>query len=1628
MRVNLKERVPIKGDTHLKPPRWRWYSSLFEPINPFFGLLAGFLMSHVFLGIYALTQKPTVKRTFVYPLQISSQFVMAVRTCLAELGHLNWWKFILLLVLLTNRIAVAQAEQCLSKDKLIAHWLFDGNANDASNNGHDGTIVGEPELTTDKFGTANSAYQFFYKKKNGKTAGGFIEVAHHSELNLTNTHFSLSAWILQDVTNEGHSGIILAKRETENGFFIGIEGQEGEQEGFVKYKPFKGEVMRSTESIKQGWNHIVFTYDGSKGKIYINGQFKGEKALNSPTETQKNLFIGKESANLDEKHRWLGKLDNIRIYKCALSSSELEDLYKYPNNLPPQPPINLAPQHELTNVDPNGDVTLTWKITPDPDGDKLTTLIYVDGKLFNRCKKNSQPNSCIIPSDELDYGEKILWHIVVSDGYNTPVPGEMSIFTTQENNPPNEPDNPSLKNGDSTIEAPFGNVNQNLPTTLSWKGGDPDVGDKVTYTVEIVGCSATSSCEKEPQATSCTIPAGTLKSDEICTWLVKAEDNYDHTSTGKPWQFTTQPNKPPNEASHPVLKQEDKIINPTVDLIDPKQDLTFGWQLNGDPENDVLTSKICYASTKEIAPDKINEEVIACISDYGTETSATLQASLKKLDYDTPYAWIVSIKGEPPGNKSEWDIFTFKTTPAPATIDLTVNSGYANSLLDWDTFNAELFKITNYRVLRIKGNNPAAFKDANQYTLVKGSDELLCDNTDNSSCEDDEPLEVGEQYCYQVDGLDENGHVVTNSSFNPEETCIIFGETILQVKGASGLKGGDSQSVPLIMPNGGGLKIASGTICLGFDANVIEYDGVDSTAFTDSGYSFLPQVKPIFGISGITHFVQIIIGYNSIDPAEEEFLPTINELMGAGSLAEVYFRVKQDTTADYSPLKLLHNKNAEFNGISAVDCSNLYVPNNEDAIPLTMRNGKFTVKTKKGLRNGNGDILPRFWVRNAYIRGDLNGNGIVDAADVRIADGMGITKGKVKGYEWTPERLMAGDVNRDGVVNSADGDLILEYGFTGKWNSDETPATSTKRKPRTRRMLRDGNQNNPMLSIDNISGTAGSDIVATLSVCNVDNLSSFNTTIAYDKNVVEKIYRIRTTGLATGASMPYYDNKTGILRIGMHTRTPIEGCGAIATMTVRLVSGGNVKSSPLAIAKTNLYDKYGRDFATSVLQRNIDRENGTVTITDVEEPPIVDDVVMTPIKDIMPTPNVADVYSASVKVIDHNGNFVSGVTVVVGEKSTNTDSNGYAAVLGLLTGEHLMTITKGDDISATQTCVVGNNENCHLDFVVDSGESEMSGQYACYGIAADSNGKPITGATMQLENNIITTDEYGYFAFVDLVAGEHSIKASKEGNYVFMETACQVGDGENRQINFVNRNVALVNPAICNIYATNDGQRNNSQFITISLDGQYTLNDLGAMYPGYDIEAIAIDPKTNLIYAVSGEDATEVEKGYLFLLDGTTGELAPLGSTGFNEIEELVFSSDGILWAWAKDDGLVTIDLIAGFGTLVFPSDWQIEGLTILQNQQSHQVFYGTAGKELWTYNSYTGILPTAPICSNLPGEIEALGNWEGLLIFSVHNDKTFSLRIYNPQTCQIEDNLDIPTGKYNDIEGIGWPIEACTR
>jgi len=235
----------------------------------------------------------------------------------------------------------------------------------------------------------------------------------------------------------------------------------------------------------------------------------------------------------------------------------------------------------------------------------------------------------------------------------------------------------------------------------------------------------------------------------------------------------------------------------------------------------------------------------------------------------------------------------------------------------------------------------------------------------------------------------------------------------------------------------------------------------------------------------------------------------------------------------------------------------------------------------------------------------------------------------------------------------------------------------------------------------------------------------------------------------------------------------------------------------------------------------------------------------------------------------------------------------------------------------------------------------------------------------------------------------------------------------------------VTNPtqASCLLYGVNDKGVNNSQFFTIDLN-TFEVNSLGKLWEGYDIEALAIHPTTNIIYAASSDQATNGKKGHLYKVDAQTGELISVGATGFDDIEDLAFSADGKLRAFAKGTGIITIDS-TGVGTVETASTLEVEGFT--SSKQSNTLFYGSVGQELWTYDSSTNELTQPCLGFDFGGETEALEMMaDGSVLFGIHNDKTFKLHVLDPMICDMVFGRDVDVSPYKDVEGLAMPTAVC--
>jgi len=315
--------------------------------------------------------------------------------------------------------------------------------------------------------------------------------------------------------------------------------------------------------------------------------------------------------------------------------------------------------------------------------------------------------------------------------------------------------------------------------------------------------------------------------------------------------------------------------------------------------------------------------------------------------------------------------------------------------------------------------------------------------------------------------------------------------------------------------------------------------------------------------------------------------------------------------------------------------------------------------------------------------------------------------------------------------------------------------------------------------------------------------------------------------------------------------------------------------------------------------------------------------------------------------------------------------------------------------------------------------------YNVSGTIRDQFGEPIAGVTIQIGDKTTTTDDSGDWQISGLNEGEHKVTASRSSYAFVPKEFILEGDKPAVRIDIeLDKNIVTPLPASCQLYAVHDKGLRDSQFFVVSLE-DYKVSQLGPLHNGRDIEALAVDPKTDILYAASGDEvAPGKPKGHLYIVDSQSGDLFSIGDTGFDEIEDLAFDAQGTLWAWAKGDGIIIIDPVTAMSILMIPSEVLMEGLTL--NKEIGTIFYGSVDTELWRYDLNQDILEV--ICTNLPAETEGLEMISAdLILIGMHHNQDFNLRLFNLSTCEIANDIDVSTHPFNDVEGIALPINACS-
>jgi len=223
------------------------------------------------------------------------------------------------------------------------------------------------------------------------------------------------------------------------------------------------------------------------------------------------------------------------------------------------------------------------------------------------------------------------------------------------------------------------------------------------------------------------------------------------------------------------------------------------------------------------------------------------------------------------------------------------------------------------------------------------------------------------------------------------------------------------------------------------------------------------------------------------------------------------------------------------------------------------------------------------------------------------------------------------------------------------------------------------------------------------------------------------------------------------------------------------------------------------------------------------------------------------------------------------------------------------------------------------------------------------------------------------------------------------------------------------------IYIVNDQGVNDSQLLSVDTL-QRNVVALGALHRGYDLESLEVSPENHLLYAVSGDNAVKKKGGWLYVVDTSSGDLTPIGNTGFKGVVALAFRYDGTLWGWAEGKGIIQINPQTGRSFLKVPFHFRdAEGLAWTTKGD---YLYASEGSNLWWWK-YGDSSSLSLKCKNLPGQVEALETLPGgMLMFALDHGASHQLYVYDPWHCSIFEERSLVTN-YSDIEGIAWTTKC---
>ena len=243
-----------------------------------------------------------------------------------------------LIIVVCMFVQLSNAE--IDPESIVGAWLFDETngkvAEDSSDNGNDGDLVGGAKWVKGKFG---GGIEF-----SGVDAQNHVRIGTKGDpdslaaLNFKDSEgFSIHAWVFATAPPNGKCVIWKGHGCSSWSQYLLGTGAHENVGGRINQASFHYRIKSAPERFEalgdplpeNEWVYLVGVWDGTKIYIYVNGELQNSAdAVGQPWDSFEAVYIGADAGCNAGKGRchWSGIIDEIVIFNVPLSADEVKTL------------------------------------------------------------------------------------------------------------------------------------------------------------------------------------------------------------------------------------------------------------------------------------------------------------------------------------------------------------------------------------------------------------------------------------------------------------------------------------------------------------------------------------------------------------------------------------------------------------------------------------------------------------------------------------------------------------------------------------------------------------------------------------------------------------------------------------------------------------------------------------------------------------------------------------------------------------------------------------------------------------------------------------------------------------------------------------------------------------------------------------------------------------------------------------------------------------------------------------------------------------------------------------------------------------------------------------------------------